>query len=188
MIDNSDISTGDIFAMLKGQTNADELKMRRIVDGIMRKVGDYVTRGEIEALTKGSAENRQDMKALGVKGFTRLVGKYVTEYEDSHTRTLKNALHESHDSFSMWVGPLARKVALRMTLAEREHIPNKIELQQARQAAAKARGHGPKKKGGSRIAKEYEERKLAQNPWLAIGKVSKQKTNRRRARVGLPPI
>jgi DNA polymerase elongation subunit (family B) len=183
MIDNSDISTGDIYAVLQGATNPTELKLRRIADGIMRKVGDHVARAEVEVLTKGSAENRQDMMAFGIKGFTRIVGQYVTEYEDKHTRVLKNDLHSSFDSFASTVPSLARKIALRMVLAEREHIPNKPEAKEARRKAATAH-HGPKKKGGSRVAKKYEERKLAQNPWRALPKESKQKRERRRRKYG----
>lgn len=184
MVDNTDISTGDIYAVLKGQTNPTELKFRRMRDAIMRKLGEHAKIIEIESLTtRGTSENRQDMTAFGVKGFTRMVGQFVDEYETQHTRVLKNDMHGSHDSFSNSVVSVARKIALRMVLARREHIPSIPEAKEARRKAATTH-HGPKKKGGSRVAKKALERKLAQNPWLTMKKESKQKRARRQAKFG----
>lgn len=141
---NSDVSTDDIFAMLAGDILPAHINARRRAEARGQKIADAQLRWEAHY------EKFPTVKLLDMRGFSTPFETMCTARIDDEGNDVF-AYDWSDGSFTEdeYVNMIAKERALKAVLNRRPHVPNKIEKETARRAAATAH-HGPKKKGGNK--------------------------------------
>lgn len=143
---NSDVSTDDIFAMLAGDILPAHIHARRRAESRGQKIADAQLRWEAHY------EQFPTVKLLDMRGFsTPFETMCVAKIDDDGNDVFAYGYgwHDGSFTEDEYVNMIAKERALKAVLNRRPHVPNKIEKETARRAAATAH-HGPKKKGGNK--------------------------------------
>ena len=143
---NPDVSTDDIFAMLAGDILPAHIHARRRAESRGQKIADAQLRWEAHY------EQFPTVKLLDMRGFSTPFETMCKARIDDKGNDVFSYDHWNEDGTfteDQYVNQIAKERALKAVLNRRPHVPNKVEKETARRAAATAH-HGPKKKGGNK--------------------------------------
>lgn len=157
--DNTDVSTGDIYAMLAGDILPAHIHARRRAEERKQRIVDAQHRHEAHL------EQFSTPKLLSMRDFTLPFEQTVEVTIDDEGNDVFKLLYGRGSDFTEadYIILVARERALKAVLNRRPHVPNKVEKENVRRAAATAH-HGPKKKGGNKFTNRVRaarEQKLA---------------------------
>lgn len=172
---NSDVSKDDIFAMLAGDILPAHIHARRRAEARGQKIADAQLRWEAHY------EQFPTVKLLDMREFTtpfEVMCKASIDAEGNDVFSYGYGWRED-GSFTeeQYVNQIAKERALKAVLNRRPHVPNKVEKETARRAAATAH-HGPKKKGGNK----YTNRERAARAQKLADKQASRRSERRHKR------
>lgn len=144
---NSDVSKDDIFAMLAGDILPAHIHARRRAEARGQKIADAQLRWEAY-YEQFATTKLLDMREFSTPFETMCKASIDAEGNDVFAYEY---WHADDGTFTedQYVNQIAKERALKAVLNRRPHVPNKVEKETARRAAATAH-HGPKKKGGNK--------------------------------------
>lgn len=171
---NADVSNGDIYSMLAGDILPAHIHARRRAEARKQKIVDAQHRYE------KWLEQFPTVKLLDMRSWSTPFVDYVQVEIDADGNDHFVSRHDwQGEDFTEenYINGVAHEAALKAVLNRRPHIPNKVEKQSARRAAA-TEHHGPKKKGGNK----FTNRERAAKAQKLADKQASRRWNRARDR------
>ncbi len=166
---NSDVSKDDIFAMLAGDMLPAHIHARRRAEARGQKIADAQRKWEQHY------EQFTTEKHLAMRDFCLSFEDSVCITVDDQGNDVIKYRYDDGSTFTEaeYVNQVARGRAHKAVMNRHPHVPNKVEKENARRAAATAH-HGPKKKGGNK----YTNRERAAAQKLADKQASRRSERR----------
>ncbi len=169
---NADVSLDDVMAMLAGELLPSDIHARRAEKRRLQEVG------RIQRRIEGELEQFNTRKLLAMRRQFYVHGEYVFKDGDTYLYGDPERGRCVPSTEQAYNEQAAHRYAVYAVLSRRPHVPNKVEGETARRAAATAH-HGPKKKGGSRRAIRAREQREQEIRWAKADRRWERKRSRR---------